>query len=318
MNEIVTASNSVSENTNFDWLAQVPAESVWLANFTSTHTRRAYRRAIRDFVSVLGIETPEALYAVSQSHIIVYREALRDRGLKGTAIGNRLAALSSLYSFLADKQLVASNPVSGVKRPPSTPSGIGSGKTPALTKTQVRQLLDAPDTTTLKGLRDRAILHVLFYAGARISEPAKLKVRDFRMAADYWVLEFVTKGERTNVVAINQECQIALRRYLAEAGHENDLNAPLFQATKAGNNHGQTLRGDHLAEIFKTYAVAIGLPPTIAPHSARATFITEAYAAGLSGEAIQRTVGHASVTTTEGYNRTAKRHRESASFGVNY
>ena len=179
-------------------------------------------------------------------------------------------------------------------------------------------MLDTPDTSTIKGLRDRAILHVLFFTGARISEPAKLRVRDFRMDSDYWVLEMTVKGEKTNIVAINAQCQIALRRYLAEAGHGNDLDAPLFQAVKQGKNNGQALSADLLARVFKFYAALVGLPPTVSPHSARATFITEAYEAGTAGEDIQRTVGHASVTTTEGYNRTVKRHRKSASFKVDY
>ena len=74
-----------------------------------------------------------------------------------------------------------------------------------------------------------------------------------------------------------------------------------------------------LLMIFvKKYAQQVGLPADICPHSARATFITEAYEAGVSGEAIQRTVGHASITTTEGYNHTAKKHRESASLAIRY
>ena len=70
--------------------------------------------------------------------------------------------------------------------------------------------------------------------------------------------------------------------------------------------------------LFKKYAQISGLLENITPHSARATFITEAYEAGIAGEDIQRTVGHSSITTTEGYNHTAKRHRKSAILGLNY
>ena len=88
--------------------------------------------------------------------------------------------MSSLCKFLADKQLVATNPVAGVKRPHTGSAGSGSGKTPALTAKQVRSMLDAPDVDTIQGLRDRAILHVFFYTGGRVSEPSKLKVKHFR------------------------------------------------------------------------------------------------------------------------------------------
>lgn len=299
-------------------LKEISAERVWLANFTSANTRMVYRNAVADFLVTMGIDSPEALYGASQAHVIAFRETLRERGLSNASVANRLSALSSLYKFLADKQLCSTNPVAGVRRPNAGTNGMGSGKTPALSAPQVRAMLDTPDTTTLKGLRDRAILHVYFFTGGRVAEPASLRVKDFRMDADYWVLEFTTKGDKSHTVAIHTECQIAIRRYLEAAGHGGEPNAPLFQAVKTGRNLGGPISRRQFYDIFKMYARRAGLPVSITPHSARATFITQAYEAGLQGEDIQRTVGHSSITTTEGYNRTAKRHRKSASFGVNY
>lgn len=301
-----------------DALEVVPAESLWLANFPTENTRAAYRRAVGDFIETMGITSPAALYSVTQAHVIAFRDELRDRGLSNASIANRLSVLSSLYKFLADKQLCKINPVSGVRRPTTGSGGLGSGKTPALTAKQVRAMLEAPDPETLQGLRDRAILHVYFFTGGRCSEPATLRVKDFRLDRDYWVLEFTTKGEKINTVAIHTECQIALRRYLDASGHDGDPQAPLFLAVKAGKNTGGPLTRGSFYKLFKKYAGLAGLPANITPHSARATFITQAYDAGLQGEDIQRTVGHSSITTTEGYNRAARRHRKSASFGVNY
>jgi len=229
-----------------------------------------------------------------------------------------LAALSSLYKFLADKQLVSTNPVAGVKRPHTGSAGIGSGKTPALTARQVRAMLDAPDVETIQGLRDRAILHVFFYTGGRVSEPSKLKVKHFRQDQEYWVLDMTVKGGKRNTIAIHTECQIALHRYLQAAGHGDDLEAPLFKAVQLANNQGRPLSSRQFWDVFRKYARQAGLPAGISTHSSRATFITLAYEAGLQGEDIQRTVGHASIRTTEGYNQTAKKHRKSASFGVSY
>jgi len=224
----------------------------------------------------------------------------------------------SLFKFLSDRQLCRENPVSGVRRPKNGSTGLGSGKTPAIAPESVRDMLNAPALDTLKGLRDRAILAVYFYTGGRCSEPSKLRVKDFRLDSEYWVLELTQKGEKTNTVAIHSECQAAIRRYLDKSGHGDDWESPLFRAVKKGRNFGAPLTRSQFYEIFKQYALAVGLSPQITPHSARATFITQAYEAGLQGEDIQRTVGHASITTTEGYNRTAKKHRQSASFGVRY
>ena len=81
---------------------------------------------------------------------------------------------------------------------------------------------------------------------------------------------------------------------------------------------GQPISRVQFYRLFQKYAKLAGLPEIPYPHVARATMITAAYDAGIPGEDIQRTVGHASITTTEGYNHTAKKHRKSASFGVKY
>ena len=108
-----------------DALEVVPAESLWLANFPTENTRAAYRRAVGDFIATMGITSPAVLYSVTQAHVIAFRDELRDRGLSNASIANRLSALSSLYKFLADKQLCKINPVSGVRRPTTGSGGRG-------------------------------------------------------------------------------------------------------------------------------------------------------------------------------------------------
>ena len=165
--EINQRQNKLVEAYNV--LQHISAENVWLANFPSANTKEAYKRAVGDFIADMGIDAPQKLYNVTQAHIIAWRDHLKNSGLKNATIRNRLSALSSLFKFLADKQLCPHNPVSGVLRPNSGSSGLGSGKTPALTKRQVRLLLDAPMThqgergiSKLQKLRDRAILYLFF------------------------------------------------------------------------------------------------------------------------------------------------------------
>ena len=317
MNDLIQIPKNDLANA-YELLAEVRAENLWLANFISADTKDNYRRAVGSFIQQMGIETPEALYGVSQAHIIAYRDQLQESGYSANSIAQHLSALSSLYKFLSDRQLCQVNPVSGVRRPPTGHNGLGSGKTPALSKKDVRAMLDAPDTSTLKGLRDSALLHVYFYTGGRRAEPTRLKVKHLRMDADYWVLEMTVKGEKTNTVAIHTECQSALRCYLEAAGHLNEPNAWLFQSMRPDRTGPKPISRTQFGRLFKDYAIKAGLPASIATHSARATLITEGYKAGLAGEDIQRTVAHSSITTTEAYNRTSKRHRQSASFAMSY
>lgn len=303
----------------FDVLSEVRGENVWLANFSSQNTRDAYQRSVASFVATIGIDTRDEMYQVTQAHVLAWRASMEAAGLSTGTIATRLSALSSLYKHLTDSQVVSSNPVAGVRRPKTGNAGIGAGKSPTLSKRQVRAMLDAPDTDKLQGLRDRAILNVFFYTGARCTEPTRLRVKDFKYDAEFPVLEFTIKGGKTHTVAINLECATAVREYLDQSPHSRDPDAYLFQPVRNGKP-GQPMTRRRFYDIFARYArlAGISMEGDMFPHMARATMITEAFEAGCAGEDIQRTVGHASITTTEGYNHTAQKHRQSASLKIGY
>src|ERR1700733_2056026 len=160
----------------FQRLADVPPEVEWFANIRNPSTRRAYENAIKDFMRFTGIKRPEEFRAVTRAHVIAWRDDLGNRDLIGPTIRHRLAALSSLFQYLCDKNAVTHNPVKGVKRPRVESD---EGKTPAIADHQARKLLAAPDDESLKGKRDRAILATLLYHALRREELCKVKVRDF-------------------------------------------------------------------------------------------------------------------------------------------
>ena len=181
---------------------------------------------------------------------------------------------------------------------------------------QVRRLLDAPDLGTEKGRRDSAFLHILFFTGCRIAESCRLRVGDLFEDCGYFVLEFTVKGGKTNRLAIHQELQIALRRYLAAEGHSGDPAAALLQRTDGRAGDGITPR--QALNLFRAYARRVGIPPAATPHSARVTFITQALEHGCRLEAVQQSVAHANIQTTRMYDKRTLLHRESASFAMPY
>ena len=297
-----------------DALAAIPEESLWLANFVSPRTRRTYQAAIRDLIAFHDLRSPEDLHAIGPSHLIAWREHLIQSGARPRTVQNRLAAVSSLFQHLCERQIATRNPVAGIKRPKIDASRV---EAVALSSEQVRRLLHTPPSNTLKGIRDCAILHVLFYTGCRISEVARLQVKDFFEDAGYWVLDFILKGGRRNRVAIHQELQLALRNYLATSGHGNEQEYPLFLAVRQREQY-PALTSRQLNKLFHRHAHAAGLPLNITPHSARATFITEALDRKCPIEAVQASVGHRHITTTKMYDKRKPHYRESASFIVHY
>jgi integrase/recombinase XerD len=156
----------------FQRLSDVPPEIEWFANLGNPSTRRAYQNAIQDFMRFTGIARPEEFRSVTRAHVIAWRDDLVRRALSGMTVRHRLAALSSLFEYLCEKNAVTHNPVKGVKRPPV--EGY-EGKTPALGDHQARRLLDAPRGDTLKAKRDRAILATLLYHALRREELCKLR-----------------------------------------------------------------------------------------------------------------------------------------------
>jgi integrase/recombinase XerD len=138
-----------------------------------------------------------------------------------------------LFGHLVQYRVVVYNPVREVKRPAIN---RGEGLTPAFTPQQARALLDAPDPTTLKGLRDRAILSIGFQVGLRRSEIVRLKVRDLQTYRGYDALRVARKGGTRAIVAIHPETAQRLRAYLVAAGHAEEREGPLFRRLTRGGS----------------------------------------------------------------------------------
>ncbi len=310
-------------------LAELPEEDVWLAGLQSERTARAYKADVSDFVAALGIASREELYAVPPAAVIAWRKALGTpkseggRGLKNTTVARKLSALSSLFEHLVEQHLTDFNPVAQVKRPRRA-RRAGSGKTPTFSQEEARQLLDAPPTDTVAGLRDRAILSVGFQAGLRRAEIAHLVVGDVVQHQGMACLRFVKKGGDDHLVPLNPNTKKRIDDYLAEAGHGDDVEGPLFRPLRGNQFVGEGdlrrhLEPDMIDKVVRKWtAKRLGHTRGFSAHSMRATFITRALENGCSLERVQRDVGHAHPSTTQIYDHRGDNPEEAATFFANY
>lgn len=204
MSELVIEPERRLTAAEFQHLVAMPAAVEWFANINNPRTRRAYQNDLQDFcrfVGLVGLVGAEEFRAVTRSHVLAWRAQLENRGLAGATIRRKLAALASLFDHLLENNAVAGgNPVHGVKRPRIDSN---EGKTPALSDQQAKQLLDAPDTETLKGLRDRAILAVLLYHGLRREEAAQLKTGDLQERRGIKHLRVHGKGSKIRFLPLH-------------------------------------------------------------------------------------------------------------------
>lgn len=304
----------------FQGLADMPPELEWFASIESANTRRAYELDIRDFMAFTGIEEPTGFRLVTRAHVLAWRKSLEARELSPATVRRKLAALASLYEFLCDRNAVEQNPVKGVKRPKVD---TYEGKTPALGDHQARELLEAPDTSKLKGLRDRAILSVFLFHALRREELTKLRVKDFHLQrSGVPHIRVQGKGGKTRYLPTNPATQMHVAEYLERAGHGEDKDGPLFRPVKT--TRGGSLEAPLTAQgvyenVVKKYMRQVGLYGELfAPHALRATAATNALTHDADIAKVQEWLGHANIQTTRIYDRRKTRPEDSPTFRVRY
>lgn len=300
----------------FQRLADVPPEIEWFANLGNVATRRAYENALKDFMDFTGIVRADEFRTVSRAHVIAWRDNLAWRGLSGTTVRHRLAALSSLFEYLCDRNAVTHNPVKGVKRPPVESY---EGKTPALGYHQARKLLDAPNDDALKAKRDRALLATLLYHALRRDELCRLKVKDARHQRRGVVhLKVSGKGGKTRYLPLHPAASGLIQDYLEAAGHGADDAGALFRPLR-NNTTGvlaKALTPDAVYKIVRAYSAALGFQ--IGAHALRATAATNALDHQADIAKVQEWLGHANIATTRIYDHRKTRPEDSPTFKVTY
>jgi len=308
-------SNRLLTRSEFRRLSDVPPEVEWFANLTNRCTRRAYENAVRDFMTFSGIVRPEEFREVTRAHVIAWRDDLVRRERGGSTIRHRLAALSSLFEYLCEKNAVTHNPVKGVKRPAVDGA---AGRTPALGDHQARKLLDAPDGQSLKTLRDRAILATLLYHALRRDELCKLKVKDFkheRRGVPH--LKIAGKGGKTRYVPLHPAAGRLIHEYLEQAGHGEDNAGALFRPVSNNTrSESEGITADGVYKLVRAYSGELGFQ--IGAHALRATAATNALDHQADIAKVQEWLGHANISTTRIYDHRQTRPEDSPTFKVSY
>lgn len=260
----------------------------------SQHSKRAYERALIEFLAWWESQGRPAL---NKALVQSYKAHLDGLGLAPSSINQRLSAVKKLAAEAADNGLLAGETANGIARVKGAKMrGVRSGNW--LTQDKAQALLDAPDLTTLKGLRDRALLAVLLGAGLRRSESAALEFSHIQQREGRWVIiDLVGKGGRVRTVALPSFAKSALDDYAQAAGISAGR---VFRPINKGDNLvGEKMTPQAVYDAVSLYADQIGVD--IAAHDLRRTFAKLAHKGGADLAQISLTLGHASLTTTQKY-----------------
>jgi integrase len=230
--------------------------------------------------------------------VAAWRVALEARGLGAVSINVRITAVRKLAVEAADNGLLAPELANGITRVKGVASkGVRHGNW--LTVRQAQALLNTPDATTLKGLRDRAILAVLLGCGLRRSEVAAITVGHIQQRDGRWcIIDLVGKHGRVRTVPMPTWVKVAVDAWTSAA---DIADGHVFRAvTRGGRALGTALSEKVVWQLLQGYAAGASVPG-IAPHDLRRTCAKLCRAAGGELEQIQLLLGHASVQTTERY-----------------
>jgi len=296
------------------------AQSIaFLRNFTSPHTRRAYRRDIQEFVSYWQERgtTFEHPADIGLDHFIAYRDFVIGQGYRSGTVCRKLIPIRSMLSFCQQLGIVDRNPLEIAKLPRADPER----PTPAYSDEQVRAVLALPKRNKPIGRMHYAMLAVLFYVGVRRSELVNLKVKDIGHDKHHRTLTIRHgKGGKTRVVPLHPVVQTAIDEYLAGVGRELGPDDPLFSTVKHARAYAtpKPLCTTSVYSMVKHYVKKAGIAVPGMPHACRATVISHLLDGRASIHDVAQMVGHSNVATTTMYDRRRKALDRSAAYGVNY
>jgi site-specific recombinase XerD len=271
------------------------------AAIRNPHTRRAYARAVGEFLAWCEMHGVPSLAAVQPLHVATWIEAQTHTHAAPT-VKQQLAAVRHLFDWLVTGQVVPANPAASVRGPAHS---VRRGKTPVLAPEEARALLDAIDATTPAGLRDRALIALMVYAFARVGAALAMRVEDvFAQDRRLWV-RLREKGGKAHAMPCHHNLEAYLHAYLDGAGLRGDPKGPLFRTV--GRGTGKLTRAPlpqaNAHAMVRRRARAAGIETPLGNHSFRATGITAYLENGGTLENAAAMAGHASTRTTQLYDR---------------
>jgi integrase/recombinase XerD len=271
-------------------------DALWIEDGLAANTLAAYRRDLTLFATWLAAERGAPLEATTEVDLLAYAAA-RHAGSKATSANRRLTVFKRFFRWALRERLVEADPTLRLR---NAKQALRVPK--SLSEAQVEALLGAPDTDKALGLRDRAMLELLYACGLRVSELVTLKTVQVGLAEG--VLRVTGKGGKERLVPFGEEAHGWLTRYLADArgailaGQASDA---LFVTARGG-----AMTRQMFWRLIKAHALKAGIDVALSPHTLRHAFATHLLNHGADLRAVQMLLGHADISTTTIYTHVAR------------
>lgn len=269
-------------------------EAYWLEKGVSDNTLDAYRRDLKAFALFVG---NDALLAVTTAQIEAYMADRARRKISARSVARNVSCLRSFYRYQLRCGVVTVDPVAAIESPK-----LGKPLPKTLSEADVEVLLAAPDTSEALGLRDKAMLELLYGSGLRVTELVGLQMSMVNFSAG--ALKVVGKGSKERLLPMGQEAQYWLEKYCREArlgffsGQAGDVVFP--------SSRGRQMARQTFWHRVKRYALTAGIQKSLSPHTLRHAFATHLLNHGADLRVLQLLLGHSDLSTTQIYTHVAK------------
>ncbi len=270
-------------------------DTLWLEEGLARNTLEAYRRDLGLYAAWLK-QREKALEATSEADLNAYF-SFRHSATRATTANRRLTVFKRFFRWALREGLVSSDPTLKLQ---AAKQALRVPRT--LTEPQLEALLAAPNVDTTLGLRDRAMLELMYASGLRVSELVNLKL--FRLSMGEGVLRVMGKGGKERLVPFGEEARDWLQRYLARSRPDilqGQLTEDLFVTQR-----GAAMSRVMFWMLVKKYAALAGINAPLSPHTLRHAFATHLLNHGADLRAVQMLLGHADISTTTIYTHVAR------------
>jgi integrase/recombinase XerD len=257
----------------------------------AANTISSYGRDLKKFIAYCRAQNIRA-EGTTRQHVREFLQSLFERRLTARSVARHLVAVRSFFRFLLNERIVASDPAADVDSPQS---GVTLPK--FLSVSQVEALLRQPDVSTPRGLRDKAMLEVLYATGMRVSELVNLKCDSADV--NLGILRCVGKGSKERLIPVGRSALAALEAYVARGRDQliKKGNTPFLFV----NNRGGKLSRVGFWKILTRYGQAAAITAPLTPHVVRHSFATHLLERGADLRSIQLLLGHSDISTTQIY-----------------
>jgi integrase/recombinase XerD len=255
------------------------------------HTLESYARDL-SALAAFADETGRQAEALDRASLEEFVRRQMSRGLSPRSVARAVAAVRGFYRFLVADRRLDRNPADDLRPPRAWPA-----LPKFLSLDDVDRLIAQPDTATVRGLRDRAMIELLYATGLRVSELVGVRAADLHLEEQY--LTCIGKGSKERIVPIGEQASEWITRYQSTARRELMKGRPTARLFL--NARGGALSRVGFWKILKQHGRAAGLPRTLSPHVLRHSFATHLLERGADLRAIQLMLGHADLSTTQIY-----------------